>query len=62
MIRAIIIEDEQPARDLIKHYLSGNPNIRLEGEFSDGFSGLKGIHDLKPDLVFRCSNAKTYRF
>lgn len=52
MIRAIIIEDEQPARDLIKHYLSGHTNISLLGEFSDGFSGLKAIHELKPDLVF----------
>jgi len=52
MIKAIIIEDEQPARDLIKHYLTGHSNITLAGEFSDGFSGLKAIHELKPDLVF----------
>jgi two-component system LytT family response regulator len=52
MIRAIIIEDEQPARDLIKHYLSVHTNITLLGEFPDGFSGLKAIHELKPDLVF----------
>ena len=52
MIRALIIEDEQPARDLIKHYLSVHTNITLLGEFSDGFSGLKAIHELKPDLVF----------
>ena len=52
MIRTIIIEDEQPARDLIKHYLSTHTDIELLGEFSDGFSGLKAIQDLKPDLVF----------
>ncbi len=52
MIRAIIIEDEQPARELIKHYLSNNTDIMLLGEFSDGFAGLKAINELKPDLVF----------
>lgn len=52
MIKTIIIEDEQPARDLIKHYLSKHPDIELLGEFSDGFTGLKAIQELKPQLVF----------
>lgn len=52
MIKTIIIEDEQPARNLIKHYLSKHGEIELIGEFSDGFSGLKAIHELKPGLVF----------
>lgn len=52
MIQAIIIEDEQPARDLIKYFLSAHANIKLLGEFPDGFSGLKAINELKPDLVF----------
>jgi two-component system, LytTR family, response regulator len=52
MIKAIIIEDEQPAREIIKHYLKEHPKVEVVGEFADGFSGLKAIHDLKPDLVF----------
>jgi two-component system, LytTR family, response regulator len=52
MIKVIIIEDEQPARDLVKHYLSSHSNIEVIGEFADGFSGLKGINELKPDLIF----------
>ena len=52
MIPTIIIEDEQPARDLIKNYLKDNENITLLGEFSDGFTGLKAIQELKPQLVF----------
>jgi two-component system, LytTR family, response regulator len=52
MIKVIIIEDEQPARNLIKHYLSKHTELEILGEFSDGFNGLKAIHDLKPDLVF----------
>jgi two-component system, LytTR family, response regulator len=52
MNTAIIIDDEQPARELIKHYLKGFPEIEMLGDFQDGFSGLKAIQDLKPDIVF----------
>jgi len=52
MVKTIIIEDENPARDLIKHYLLTYKEIELLGEFADGFTGLKAIQDLKPDLVF----------
>jgi two-component system, LytTR family, response regulator len=51
-IKAIIIDDEQPAREIIKHYLGVHDNITVIGEFSDGFAGIKGINELKPDLVF----------
>lgn len=52
MMTAIIIEDEQPARELVKNYLKTYNNIELLGEFSDGFSGIKAINELHPDLVF----------
>ncbi|MGE5424663.1 MAG: LytR/AlgR family response regulator transcription factor [Syntrophothermus sp.] len=51
-IRTIIIDDEQPARDLIRHYLGQHADIDILGEFPDGFSGAKAIQDLKPDLAF----------
>ena len=51
-MRAIIIDDESPARDLIKTFLKDHPDIELTGEFSDGFEGYKGITALKPDLLF----------
>lgn len=51
-LRTIIIEDEEPARILIKHYLKDQNQIEIIGEYSDGFSGLKAINNLKPDLVF----------
>jgi len=52
MDTAIIIDDEQPARELIKHYLKEFLGIELIGDFNDGFSGLKAIQELKPDIVF----------
>lgn len=51
-IRILIIDDESPARDIIKHYLTEVESVEIIGECSDGFSGLKAISSMKPDLVF----------
>jgi two-component system LytT family response regulator len=51
-IRTVIVEDETPARDILKHYLKDHPEIEVIAECGDGFSGLKTITELKPDLVF----------
>jgi len=50
-IRLIIIDDETPARELIKHYLKEVESIEIIAECADGFSGLKTISTMKPDLV-----------
>jgi two-component system, LytTR family, response regulator len=50
-IRTLIIEDEEPARKLLKKFLEPFDEIEIIGECSDGFSGLKAINDMKPDLV-----------
>jgi len=51
-IKTIIIEDEAPARDILKYYLNDFPEIDIIAECADGFSGLKAISFSKPDLVF----------
>jgi two-component system LytT family response regulator len=51
-IRTVIIEDETPAREILKHYLKDFPEIEIIAECADGFSGLKTIAALKPELVF----------
>jgi len=51
-IRIVIIDDETPGRELIKHYLKEVDSVEVVAECSDGFSGLKTISLLKPDLVF----------
>ncbi|BAX82562.1 LytR/AlgR family response regulator transcription factor [Labilibaculum antarcticum] len=51
-IKAIIIDDEALARDLVRSYLGAYDDIEILGEFSDGFQGLKAINELQPDLVF----------
>ncbi len=51
-IRTVIIEDEAPARDIIKYYLKEIDSVEVIAECSDGFTGLKTISQMKPDLVF----------
>jgi two-component system, LytTR family, response regulator len=51
-LRTLIIDDEAPARELMKFYLKDHEAIEIIGECSDGFSGLKTISEVKPDLVF----------
>ncbi len=51
-IRTVIIEDEAPAREIIKYYLKELDSVEVIAECGDGFSGLKTISQMKPDLVF----------
>lgn len=51
-LRTVIIEDEEPARNLVKDYIKTNGNIELVGECQNGFAGVKTINETKPDLIF----------
>lgn len=51
-IKILIIDDETPAREIIKNYLKEVDLIEVVAECADGFSGLKTISSMKPDLVF----------
>lgn len=51
-IGAIIIEDEKPARDLIKKFMEEREELELLGEYDNGFSGLKATHEFEPDVLF----------
>ncbi|GHT16640.1 DNA-binding response regulator [Bacteroidia bacterium] len=51
-MNVIIIDDEAPARQLIKHYLQNYPNIVVVGEADNGFDGIKLIKELEPQLLF----------
>ena len=51
-ISTVIVEDETPARDILKFYLKDYPEIDVIAECADGFAGLRTIAQFKPDLVF----------
>lgn len=50
--KIIIVEDERPARDLVRTYLKEFPDLEILGEYDNGFDGLKAINELKPDAIF----------
>lgn len=49
--KIIIVEDERPARDLLRSYLEEYPELEIMGEYDNGFDGLKAINELKPDAI-----------
>lgn len=51
-IKVLIVDDEQPARDIIRHYLKAFPDIVISGECANGFEALKAIREQQPDILF----------
>ena len=52
MIKALIIDDEPLARNIIKEYLLNYPQVEVVEECGNGFEGLKAINQNQPQLVF----------
>ena len=52
MIRALVVDDEPPARDLLRSLLGRLPDITVVGEAGDGREAVSAIETLRPDLVF----------
>jgi two-component system LytT family response regulator len=52
MIRVLIVDDEAPARDKLRRWLAGQPDIELVGESVDGLAAAAAIARVKPDVVF----------
>lgn len=50
--RAIIVDDEELARSIIREYLAEHPEIEIVAECSNGFEAVKAVTELKPDLLF----------
>ncbi len=51
-IKAVIIDDEPLAREMVKEYLQFHPDIEIVQECNDGFEGVKAISKYQPQLVF----------
>jgi len=49
---ALIIDDEPPARAVIRSFLKKHTSITIAGECSNGFEALKKIQEGAPDLLF----------
>ena len=51
-LRALIVDDEDLARHLVREYLQGHPDIEIVGECDNGLDAVRQIGALAPDLVF----------
>lgn len=51
MIRAFLVDDEQPARDRLRQLLAGESDVEIVGEAEDSIQALERVGELKPDLL-----------
>jgi two-component system LytT family response regulator len=51
MIRAVIVDDEGPARDILREYLSAEEDVEIVGECANGFEAVKVVGERDPDLL-----------
>jgi two-component system LytT family response regulator len=51
-IRALIVDDEEPARELLRAFLARWPEVAIVGEAGDGRTAIDLTKRLAPDLLF----------
>jgi len=51
-MRALIVDDEAPARDKLRRWLGEHADITVVGESTDGLAAAAAIASLKPDVAF----------
>jgi two-component system, LytTR family, response regulator len=52
MIRALLVDDEEPARDRLRRLLAEVADVEIVGEAGDGERAMEEIARLAPDVVF----------
>jgi len=52
MLRAIIVDDEELARQLLREQLRDAGGVEIVAECANGFEAVKAAADFKPDLMF----------
>ena len=51
-IKALIVDDEPPARSMIRKMLDNDPEIEVVGECTNGVEAIGSVERLEPDLLF----------
>ncbi len=50
-LRVIMVDDEAPARRLLREYLEGTPGVSIVAECGNGFEAVKAVAEQHPDLM-----------
>ena len=51
-LTAVLVDDEGPARALLREYLAAHPDFRVAAECANGFEAARVIPEIQPDVVF----------
>jgi two-component system, LytTR family, response regulator len=52
MIKCVIIDDEEPAINVLKNYINRISSLQLVGSSSNPIAGVEMVNQVKPDVVF----------
>jgi len=52
ILGAVLVDDEELARSLVRQLLAAHPDIRVLAECANGFEAVKAVAETKPDLLF----------
>ena len=50
-LRVAIVDDEEPARALLREYLAAHPEVEVVAECANGFEAVSAATELSPDLL-----------
>ena len=56
-MRVAIVDDEEPARNIVREYLSAWEDVDIVAECANGFEAVKAVSEVKPTCccsIFRC--------
>lgn len=51
-MRALIVDDEQPARTALRHMLQTFPEVEIAGEAANGAEAIELVEETAPDVLF----------
>ena len=51
-VRVLIVDDEEPARLLLREILSAEPGVTIVGEAENGFEAVRAASEKRPDVAF----------
>jgi two-component system LytT family response regulator len=47
-----VVDDEAPARMILREFLTGDPDVTVVAECANGFEAVKAVAELRPDVLF----------